>query len=60
MDSKGETLDTCGIADLATAVQSLTNSVLHGNLNPFSDGDVVKLMQRLEACNVNCRRWIHV
>ncbi|MFE3259040.1 DUF222 domain-containing protein [Nocardia sp. NPDC059091] len=50
MDSKGETLDTCGIADLATAVETLSNSVLHGNLNPFSDGDVVELMQRLETC----------
>ncbi|MFE3260413.1 DUF222 domain-containing protein [Nocardia sp. NPDC059091] len=50
MDSKGETLDTCGIAELATAVETLSNSVLHGNLNPFSDGDVVELMQRLETC----------
>ncbi|MFE3260813.1 DUF222 domain-containing protein [Nocardia sp. NPDC059229] len=50
MDSKGETLDTCGIADLAAAVETLSNSVLHGNLNPFSDSDVVELMQRLETC----------
>ncbi|MFE3226884.1 DUF222 domain-containing protein [Nocardia sp. NPDC059228] len=50
MDSKGETVDTCGIADLAAAVQSLSNSVLHGNLTPFSDADVVELMQRLETC----------
>ncbi|MFE2997423.1 DUF222 domain-containing protein [Nocardia sp. NPDC059246] len=50
MDSKGETLDTCGIAELAAAVETLSNSVLRGNLNPFADGDVVELMQRLESC----------
>ncbi|MFJ9366277.1 hypothetical protein ACIRRA_17940 [Nocardia sp. NPDC101769] len=32
MDSEGETLDTCGIAELAAAVQNLSNSVLRGNL----------------------------
>ncbi|MGW5106995.1 DUF222 domain-containing protein, partial [Nocardia sp. NPDC004123] len=50
MNSTGVTLDACGIADLATAVETLSNSVLHGNLTPFSDGNVVELMQRLETC----------
>ncbi|MFE3256418.1 hypothetical protein ACFXPS_27090 [Nocardia sp. NPDC059091] len=50
MNSTGVTLNACGIADLAAAVETLSNSVLHGNLNPFSDSDVVELMQRLETC----------
>ncbi|MFE2997584.1 DUF222 domain-containing protein, partial [Nocardia sp. NPDC059246] len=50
MNSTGVTLNACGIADLATAVETLSNSVLHGNLTPFSDADVVELMQRLETC----------
>ncbi|MTE13981.1 hypothetical protein [Nocardia aurantiaca] len=50
MGSKGETFDTCGIAELAAAVAALSESVLHGNLTPFSDGEVVALMQRLETC----------
>ncbi|MTE13832.1 hypothetical protein [Nocardia aurantiaca] len=43
-----ETLDTCGIAELAAAMAALSESVLHGNLTPFTDGEVVDLMQRLE------------
>ncbi|MFE3057297.1 hypothetical protein [Nocardia sp. NPDC059239] len=35
---------------MAAAVETLSNSVLHGNLTPFSDADVVELMQRLETC----------
>ncbi|MFE3000281.1 DUF222 domain-containing protein [Nocardia sp. NPDC059246] len=50
MDSKGTTLDTCGIAELATAVETLSNSILHGNLDHFTDGDVVELMRKLETC----------
>ncbi|MGW5113027.1 DUF222 domain-containing protein [Nocardia sp. NPDC004123] len=50
MNSKGTTFDTCGIAELATAVETLSNSILHGNLNQFTDGDVVELMRKLEAC----------
>ncbi|MFJ9370826.1 DUF222 domain-containing protein [Nocardia sp. NPDC101769] len=46
MNSKGEGLEDCGIAELAAAVQSLSNS----SLKDFADGDVVELMQRLETC----------
>ncbi len=59
MNSMGVTLDTCGIAELATAVEALSNSVLHTNLDAFADSDVVELMQRVETCKSNCRRWIH-
>ncbi|MGW5106762.1 DUF222 domain-containing protein [Nocardia sp. NPDC004123] len=50
MNSTGVTLDKCGIAELATAVETLSNSVLNGNLTPLADGEVVELMQRLETC----------
>ncbi|MGW5225455.1 hypothetical protein ACWEP5_10990 [Nocardia niigatensis] len=50
MNSMGVTLDTCGIAEVATVVEALSNSVLHANLDAFADGDVVELMQRLETC----------
>ncbi|MGW3545308.1 hypothetical protein ACWDNI_32850 [Nocardia niigatensis] len=50
MNSIGVTLDTSGIAELATAVEALSNSVLHANLDAFAHGDVVELMQRLETC----------
>ncbi|MFJ9366460.1 hypothetical protein ACIRRA_18865 [Nocardia sp. NPDC101769] len=50
MNSAGVTLEACGIAELAAVVETLSNSVLHGNLNRFSDADVVELMQRLETC----------
>lgn len=50
MGIKGETLDSCGIADVDAAVRSLSGSLLHGDMNQFSDDDVVELMQRLESC----------
>ncbi|MFE3002041.1 hypothetical protein ACFXG4_44595, partial [Nocardia sp. NPDC059246] len=50
MNSTGVTLDTCGIADLAAVVENLSDSVLHANLTPLADGEVVELMQRLETC----------
>ncbi|MEU6585470.1 DUF222 domain-containing protein [Nocardia sp. NPDC046763] len=46
MNSKGEVLEDCGVAELATAVQTLSNA----SLKEFSDGDIVELMQRLETC----------
>ncbi|WP_433563348.1 DUF222 domain-containing protein [Nocardia sp. CA-151230] len=46
MNSKGKALESCGIAELATAVQTLSNT----SLKQFSDADVVELMQRLETC----------
>ena len=55
----GGDIDTSGIAELATAVEALSNSVLHTNLDAFADSDVVELMQRVETCKSNCRRWIH-
>ncbi|MGW4353367.1 DUF222 domain-containing protein [Nocardia sp. NPDC004582] len=50
MDSNGVTLDDCGIAELTAAVSTLSESVQTGKLAEFSDGDVVALMQKLEAC----------
>ncbi|MFE3228821.1 DUF222 domain-containing protein [Nocardia sp. NPDC059228] len=50
MNSKETTLDTCGIAELATAVETLSNSILHGNLDQFTDSEVVELMRKLETC----------
>ncbi|MET8430017.1 DUF222 domain-containing protein [Nocardia sp. NPDC004860] len=50
MNSKEATLDTCGIAELATAVETLSNSILHGNLDQFTDSEVVELMRKLETC----------
>ncbi|MFE3753317.1 DUF222 domain-containing protein [Nocardia tengchongensis] len=50
MDSNGVTLDDCGIAELAAAVSTLSNSVQNATMAQFSDEDVVALMQQLEAC----------
>ncbi|MGV9661709.1 hypothetical protein [Nocardia niigatensis] len=46
----GGDIDTSGIAELATVVEALSNSVLHANLDAFADSDVVELMQRVETC----------
>ncbi|BEK89235.1 hypothetical protein [Nocardia seriolae] len=50
MGSKGFTLDDCGITELVTAVETLSDAILHGDLNAFADGDVVELMKTLETC----------
>ncbi|MFE3057039.1 hypothetical protein [Nocardia sp. NPDC059239] len=53
MGITGETLDSCGIADVDAAVRSLSGSLLHGNMNQFSDDDDVELMQRLQGFAVS-------
>ncbi|MEV6095218.1 DUF222 domain-containing protein [Nocardia sp. NPDC051981] len=50
MDSNGVTLDDCGIAELAAAVSTLSDSIQAGKLAEFTDGDVTALMRQLEAC----------
>ncbi|MEU1431027.1 DUF222 domain-containing protein, partial [Nocardia sp. NPDC005746] len=50
MDSNGVTLDDCGIAELAAAVATLTESVRGGEMAGFSDEDVVSLMRQVETC----------
>ncbi|MEC3919796.1 HNH endonuclease signature motif containing protein [Nocardia sp. CDC160] len=48
MDSMGVTFDNCGISELGAAVETVSNSVLHGRLE-FSNTEVVALMQQLET-----------
>ncbi|MFD7845530.1 DUF222 domain-containing protein [Nocardia sp. NPDC059764] len=50
MDSNGVTLDDCGIAELAAAVSTLSESIQGGKMSGFSDEDIVTLMQRIETC----------
>ncbi|GAB2540116.1 HNH endonuclease signature motif containing protein [Nocardia heshunensis] len=50
MGSIGVTFDNCGIAGLAAAVDSLTETLAHASLDQFADADVVALMQQLETC----------
>ncbi|WP_369633847.1 DUF222 domain-containing protein [Nocardia sp. JMUB6875] len=50
MNSMGVTFNDCGIAELAAAVETLSNTVGHGNLAQFSDPEVIALMQQLETC----------
>ncbi|MFF0637016.1 hypothetical protein ACFYTS_31485, partial [Nocardia sp. NPDC004151] len=50
MDSNGVTLDDCGIAELAAAVATLTESIQGGKMTGFSDEDVVSLMRQVEGC----------
>lgn len=50
MNSMGVTFNDCGIAELAAAVEALSNTVGHGSLAQFSDADVVALMRQLETC----------
>ncbi|MFE3196076.1 DUF222 domain-containing protein, partial [Nocardia sp. NPDC059240] len=50
MGSIGVTFDNCGIAELAAAVDTLTDAIAHASLTQFADADVVALMQQLETC----------
>ncbi|MVU82115.1 DUF222 domain-containing protein [Nocardia sp. ET3-3] len=50
MGSKGVTLDSSGLTDLVTAVHHLCDTIGHGDLTPFADGEVVEFMQQLETC----------
>ncbi|WP_083913649.1 HNH endonuclease signature motif containing protein [Nocardia concava] len=50
MGSKGKSLDDCGIAELAAAVETLSAVIRPGGLTQFSDSDVVVLMRQLETC----------
>ncbi|WP_433594422.1 DUF222 domain-containing protein [Nocardia sp. CA-145437] len=50
MNSMGVTLDDCGIAELAAAVSTLTESLQNGKMSELSDEDVVSLMRQLETC----------
>ncbi|MEU1426642.1 DUF222 domain-containing protein [Nocardia sp. NPDC005746] len=50
MNSMGVTLDDCGIAELAAAVSTLSESMQNGKMSAFSDEDIVTLMQKIETC----------
>ncbi|MFE3194512.1 DUF222 domain-containing protein [Nocardia sp. NPDC059240] len=50
MHSKGESLDSCGITALVTAVQNFSTTILHDTLAPISDSDFVAMLQHLESC----------
>ncbi|MFE3190110.1 DUF222 domain-containing protein [Nocardia sp. NPDC059240] len=50
MNSKGESLDSCGITALVTAVQNFSTTILHATLTPISDPDFVAMLQHLESC----------
>ncbi|AYF76473.1 HNH endonuclease [Nocardia yunnanensis] len=50
MNSMGVTFDNCGITELVTAVETLSTTISHATLIPFTDSDVVALMQQLETC----------
>ncbi|MFE3190959.1 DUF222 domain-containing protein [Nocardia sp. NPDC059240] len=50
MNSKGESLDNCGITALVTAVQNFSTTILHDTLAPISDPDFVAMLQHLESC----------
>ncbi|MEU1204011.1 DUF222 domain-containing protein [Nocardia sp. NPDC005825] len=50
MNSMGVTLDDCGIAELAAAVSTLSESMQGGKMSGFSDEDIVTLMQKIETC----------
>ncbi|AYF73678.1 HNH endonuclease [Nocardia yunnanensis] len=50
MNSMGVTFDNCGITELVTAVETLSTTISHATLTPFTDSDVVALMQQLETC----------
>ncbi|MFE3192322.1 DUF222 domain-containing protein [Nocardia sp. NPDC059240] len=50
MNSKGESLDSCGITALVTAVQNFSTTILHDNLMPISDANFIGMLQQLEIC----------
>ncbi|GAB2507866.1 HNH endonuclease signature motif containing protein [Nocardia heshunensis] len=50
MNSKGETLDNCGITALVTAVQNFSNAILRGDLAPLTNDDFVNMLRELETC----------